>query len=196
MRRPRAIASVALALAVAVPCLAACGSSGPTGPGGTSGTPLAEGTVVGAGTEAGKVAVAWIVSSGSPDYTYSFGGGEFDGTKFVVSFDGTPPLEAVNSYGVGVGLLVLLAPGTAARPTGKFDFDEIDGAITAISAQHAIIWKDASKEGLDWSAPLPAGFSCGKCAPGAPGSSFDSYVQTDCSTLELVPGSTSKCNWT
>ena len=156
-------------------------------------TPLASGTVSGGTAEPASLAVAWVVTSGSPDYVYSFGGGNYDGTKFVVSFSGNPPAEAINSYGVGVGLVLLLTPDASTPPTGKHPLP--DSMIAGISAEYAIIWKEPTASGPGWSSDFPTGYACGKCVP-ATDSSFDSFAVVDCATLEIVVNATSACNWT
>ena len=58
-----------------------------------------------------RVVVAWVVSSGSPDYTYVYGEGTLQeqvGT-FSLTFDAPPPAAALNSSGC-----------SASQPFGQF----------------------------------------------------------------------------
>src|SRR5262245_1503255 len=66
----------------------------------------------------GGVEVAWSVSSGSPDYLYVFGSGPTSGNTFSLSLDKAPPAEALNSYGIGVGI-VFLFPTATTVPEGN-----------------------------------------------------------------------------
>jgi hypothetical protein len=148
-----------------------------------------------------KVVVFWSVSSGSPDYAYVFGEGTATGGSFALPLGERPPPEAVNSYGVAIGMLGELREGVSV-PTGKLDtsFDDEKDMVSA-STRHAIIWRDPGNEGLPWSGTFSPGYSCGSCVDAPEGETFDSYVPVDCSEVRLVPSSDYEssggfCNWT
>ncbi|WP_437566795.1 hypothetical protein [Sorangium sp. So ce542] len=145
-----------------------------------------------------QVIVAWVVSSGSPDYAFSFGDGSVSGVTFTVGFGSAPPSEAINSHGVGVGVVFLLEPGTDV-PEGVLDEEVIEAAVVGASPRHAIIWRDPSGPGTSWSDGFPYGFGCGKCAA-AEGETFDTYEPVDCSEVEVQATSDFEslefCNWT
>ncbi|WP_437730504.1 hypothetical protein [Sorangium sp. So ce1335] len=147
--------------------------------------------------EDAEVIVAWVVSSSSPDYAFRFGEGSVAGATFTVGVGADPPSEAINSYGVGVGVVMLLEPGTEV-PEGELDEAVIEAAILGATPQHAIIWRDPSSQGPDWSDDFPDGFGCGRCVPADEG--FDTFEPVECSEVEVQAtsdfASLQFCNWT
>lgn len=153
-----------------------------------------------------KAVVIWSVSSGSPDYSYKYGEGTFRDAKFTVSLPGDVPTEAINSYGIGIGVVALVPPGTPI-PDGRVSGGEHDGQATGaelevlgFTTEYAIIWKTASARDLSWSSSFPVGMSCGICLPAVEGEVFDSFVPIDCSTVKIEtasdPDELHACNWT
>jgi len=182
---------------------------GDTGPAADAGSGITiSGTVAPAGVEVpagAKVVVAWVVSSGSPDYTYKFGEGTATAAGFTVHFPGPPPVEALNDAGsgqlIGVGLVVLV-PGDFTVPEGRLstaDSAALESAALGLSGQGAILWRAGTFVGeVTWPNLFPElMYSCGACMDRASG--FDTFVPVECSALELVVGDTSVlpvCNWT
>jgi hypothetical protein len=162
----------------------------PSGPGAFS----VMGTVGTGAPATGLTVVVWVVSSGSPDYIYKFGEGSSTGAQFIVSMSTVPPAAAINSYGIAVGLVAVLAAGTAIPADGMIDEMVLDGA--GYTPDHAIIYKapDANPS-TPWMMAFPVGYSCGQCVP-ATGGGFDTFVVTTCSTVEVDMTPTSGCNWT
>ncbi|WP_434041555.1 MULTISPECIES: hypothetical protein [Sorangium] len=174
------------------------GSAGDGGSGGGTEGFSVTGPISGdAVPEDAEVIVAWVVSSSSPDYAFNFGEGSVSGARFTVGFGAEPPSEAINSHGVGVGVVMLLEPGTE-LPEGELDEDVIEAAILGASPQHAIIWRGPSSQGAAWSEGFPQGYGCGKCVPAAEG--FDTFEPVDCSEVEVQAtsdlDSLEFCNWT
>ncbi len=97
------------------------------------------GDVVGPAPATGIVVAAWVVSSGSPDYVYKFGEGTSTDVHYMISFTGEPPPAALNSYGVGVGILAILAPGTVLPADGIVSDTVFNGA--KFSTDYGIIFK-------------------------------------------------------
>jgi hypothetical protein len=153
----------------------------------------AEGNVSGAGG-GGVLATIWTVSSDSPDYAYKFGKtSATGGTSFFVSFSAVPPDAALNSDGVGVGVVALFPLGTAISE-GKID--NLPSPL-GFTTQHAIIYKKpGSTSERWWIGQFEDGFSCGACAPPPAGQSFEGYKPTICSGLELVLSPQDSCSWT
>jgi hypothetical protein len=149
------------------------------------------GPITGTGTADGATFVAWVVTSGSPDYIYKFGQGTQTGTMFMVTLDTVPPAAAINSVGIAVGLVVV-ATSTTQPPDGMIDESAITGA--AYSVNHAIIYKAPNASSIDWIDDFPEGYSCGVCVPATTG--FDSFAPTSCTTVEVVQGAEDGCNWT
>jgi hypothetical protein len=157
----------------------------------------ASGPIRGAAPADAELVVIWMINSGGPDHSYKFGDGSVAGTRFTVGLSSDPPPEAINTYGMGVGVVVLLEPG-ATIPEGRVDEEVLEAAALGFSEQHAIIWRDPSRPGLPWSADFPEGMSCGQCVPAASG--FDSFKPMECSAVEVqVPSDVTTlefCNWT
>ncbi|MFT3774143.1 MAG: hypothetical protein QM820_52930 [Minicystis sp.] len=172
--------------ALALGALGGCGGGGSQGEGALE----VEGAVTAA---SGKTApdhalvnVFWMVTSGSPDYGYAFGSGEATSGAFDLSFPAAPPAEAINSYGIGVGV-VLLMPDSQGLPDGKVaDDDAIEEHALGAVSNFAIIYKKAGATGLSWSAAFPEGYSCAKGVPAKEGETFDSFEPVDCATAVMT----------
>ncbi|HMR05470.1 MAG TPA: hypothetical protein PKA88_06820 [Polyangiaceae bacterium] len=197
------LALLAPVLALAPACGGSSNSSG-TGGGAGSGTGGAAGTATFAASgtveppaAAGPIAVAWTVSSGSPDYSYIFGTSSSDGAKFSVDLISDPPAEAINSWGGAIGVVVLFKSG-ATVPTGKFTWNSaLKQSVLGVSGQYAVVYKAPNASGIGWLDQFPAGYACGKCVDAVPGETFDTFVASDCSKLVVGPIDTVPvCNWT
>jgi hypothetical protein len=146
---------------------------------------------------AADVMVAWVVSAGSPDYVYNFGDGSISGATFMVGFaTDPPPVEALNNGVLGVGVIVLLPPGTK-PPAGQImDWDAIEESILGASDSHAVIYR-TSGANQGWPTNFPLGYSCGICVP--MGMGFDDFEPVACDQVEVTGGPESSldfCNWT
>lgn len=149
--------------------------------------------MVGSGAPAsGRVIVFWVVSSGSPDYVYKFGEGASTGPQFIASFSAVPPAAAINSYGVGVGIVGLLSPTATLPPDGIVN-SELD--IVGFTRMHAVIYRNTTATPLPWIAPFAQGYSCGRCVE--QGTGFDIFEPVACSSVLLsLAQSGPVCNWT
>jgi hypothetical protein len=143
-----------------------------------------------------KAIVIWTVSSGSPDYSYAFGGGTTTGSDVFVTFSSDPPAEALNAGALGVGIPALV-DAAANVPEGKLPKEQLQG-ITYAAPNHAIIFRSGTETVLKngWDASFPQGFACGACERHDAG--FDAYTKVDCGAIELVPYTPDLdfCNWT
>lgn len=158
------------------------------GPGGGAFT--ASGTITTSGP-ANPVYVAWQVTSGSPDYLWKFGDGTSTATTFVVTMGSNPPAQAINSYGLAIGI-VLMAPNGVVPPDGMLEtFDPIAG-----TGNHWIIFKAPGATLTGWPDAFPQGYACGVCVPASGGSTFDTFAVTACDTLQMVRSLADVCNWT
>lgn len=156
------------------------------------------GSVLGSNVPASaKLVVNWSVSSGSPDYIYYWGDGQLAGSTYSISFTTAPPPEAINSYGVGVGFLLLVDSGFS-EPPGKIDDKVLLSHLVGENLGQAVIWRNAGLAGLSWSSAFPDGYGVGSCCP-MPGL-FAGFVPIDPSTLSVylegTPGMPPVCNWT
>jgi hypothetical protein len=176
-------ASLAVALVGSLALLAGCG--------GSEGVFEAQGKVSAASGKAlpdsADLSVLWNVSSGSPDYLYSYGGGSATTDGFDVSFDADPPAEALNSYGVGVGIVVAMpsGQGVAAGKVSDATMDTLDKTAVGATGQHAIIFKKAGATEPAWISAFPDGYSCAKGVP-ATNDGFDTYAPADCAEVVLT----------
>ena len=143
-----------------------------------------------------KAIVIWTVSSGSPDYSYAFGGGTTTGSDVFVTFSSDPPAEALNAGALGVGIPALV-DAAANVPEGKLPKEQLQG-ITYAAPNHAIIFRSGTETVLKngWDASFPQGYACGACERHDAG--FDAYTKVDCGAIELVPYTPDLdfCNWT
>jgi hypothetical protein len=151
------------------------------------------GTVAAGGPATGVTVVLWQVTSGSPDYTWKYGMGSSSGTMFMVTVDMTPPPQAINSYGIGVGIVGLLPAGTNI-PDGMVTSSQLQNA--SFSDRYAIIYKapTANPTLVPWIAPFGEGLSCGRCVDQATG--FDTFEPIACPMVQIVHGAQMVCNWT
>lgn len=153
---------------------------------------------------ASELFVLWDVSSSSPDYAYAWGSGDVSDGVLSLSLDSRPPVEALNSYGLGVGFLIAVRSGNVPA-SGKFDFDALRDEVTGVTARHAIIYIDralqdaALREWEDngeldklerarghWMFDFPEGYACGEGRDAPPGEVFDSFVPVDCDQMRIV----------
>jgi hypothetical protein len=192
----RVVLSAALAASLCLAC-----SDGGSDPEHTN-QPLSElaleGSVAGqVDAERTRAIAVWNVTSGSPDYAFKYGDGSSSGHRFVLSLDGAPPSEAVNAYGVAVGLVVLV-PVNVEIPEGKVTEETLQ--LLGFSTQYAIIWKATASSGEGWMQTFPNGYACGRCKAAPEGSTFDSYERVSCSQFEVERASDDRelqgCNWT
>jgi hypothetical protein len=170
---------------------AACGNDAESG-----GANTVQGTLVGTPpAPASKIVVVWSVSSGSPDYVFKFGEGSVTGAKYVVSLERDPPAEAINRYGIGIGMLALV-DAQLSIPEGKVDEATVD-AVLGVSRRHAVIWRAEGAQDLSWSGAFPRGYSCGRCVDAPEGEIFDSFEPVECTGIEIQVGEIDDvCNWT
>ena len=167
--------------------------------------------------ERSELVVVWSVTSGQPDYSYSWGSGELEGATLTLRLDARPPSDAINRYGVGVAHLVALAPDTNPGE-GKVDFEPLVPQIVGVSARYAIIYVDPErlaaftdeversddaelKEdfGNHWMLDFPSGYACGEGVEKMPGETFDSFKPVNCSRLRMFWGKLEDAdlvNWT
>ncbi len=135
-----------------------------------------------------RVVVLWVVTSGSEDYAYVYGGGTIDraARTFTVRLPNRPPRDALNSYDVGVGI-VLAVHGDAALPTGRVtDFAVLDAASIGAAGQYAVIYKGAAATTLplEWIAPFPRGYAVGRGIDLF--GSFDGFEPVSASSVQLI----------
>lgn len=195
---------VSLAACLVLVGLSACASETEGGSTASAAGLSLQSTLPAAPAEASEVLVAWNVSSGPEDYAYIWGRAAVTDDSFKLNLPNPPPAEAINSYGLGVGLLVVM-PVAAGVPDGRqseSDEDKFE-QVTGASERHAIIYVDRERAEAEISAASPdevaearehwlfdfeAGYSCGVGKEAAPGETFDSYQPIGCDAVQIRMG--------
>ena len=142
------------------------------------GTPFSvEGQVTGSAVPPNaKAVIAWVFLGG--DAAVKYGEGTSTGDRFVARMAANPPAEAVRLDGLALGA-VLLVPSTAVVPDGNVDLESLE--LLGYSRRQLVVWKNPAGSGTRWSAPFPAGYSCGGCTPAAP----RDLVPVDCAQVRI-----------
>ena len=181
----------AAALVTGLLAIAACGdASGPR-------TPMPfdiSGTLAGpqlASLPAGsRVVVLWVVTSGSPDYTYIYGQGTIDAAngRFSVRLPDAPPAAALNAYGVGVGIPIVIPPGVT-LPNGRVTDDAaLEAAALGAAGNYAVIYtagaRPAGFTGIPWIDAFPLGYGVGRGIDLS--GSFDGFEPVGSTTIEMI----------
>lgn len=136
----------------------------------------------------GSVIALWTVKSATPSYVYKYGDGIRVGSQFALGWDEDPPIEALDTGGLGVAVFALL-PEFTTVPDGKVDPDDLP--IMGISSDTAVVYKTSGVPGPTWSAPLPPRFSCGSClAPASPG-----FELAPCAAVIIENPAAPLCPW-
>jgi hypothetical protein len=135
-----------------------------------------------------RVLVAWEVSSGSPDYMYVFGEGTIQeaSNSFTLSFDGPPPARALNSYGLGVGIIFLTTNTSLKEGSDPQGIPELE--IVGAAGQHSVIYLDRNPAefgtNMGWVSRFKRGYNVGKGID-LPGT-FDGFEPTSPSAVEIL----------
>ncbi len=136
---------------------------------------------------AARVLVAWVVSSGSPDYTYVFGEGSINASAgtFEVQFTDPPPRAALNSGNLGVGIVVLTTNASIGQGDDLEDFPLAD--LIGAAPRHAVIYIDGDPQNVtfrEWAHDFESSFNAGVGIK-VPGS-FDEFVPLSPSSIVLI----------
>ena len=144
-----------------------------------------------------RVLVVWAVSTGSPDYAYIFGEGTVtaEGT-FQLTFPGDPPAAAMNSFGLGVGLLFLTTDQNLKQ--GIFPQNTSPAGILGISEDYSVIFrKNLDPSVAAWPSAFPERYAVGLVQRSTTG--FDSFTVTSSNSVVIVVDDLSNLsppNWT
>ena len=133
-----------------------------------------------------RVLIFWVVSATSPDYTYVFGEGTIDAENmtFEIVLGSDPPVEALNSEALGVGIILVTADVDLKEGIVPQDYDYYENTLGA-AGQYGIIFtnnKTADFEG--WPEQFPEGYGVGKGVK-VPGT-FDAFEPVDPSSVEII----------
>ncbi|UCG85724.1 MAG: hypothetical protein JSW71_17665 [Gemmatimonadota bacterium] len=147
-----------------------------------------------------RLLVVWVVSSGSPDYTYVFGQGTIDrnaGT-FELVMTNPPPTAALNAGALGVGIVI--ATTNASLSTGDDVVDIPATDLIGAAGWYGVIYVGdpaGAAQVRTWSADFDTGYGVG-VGEEVPGS-YDKFVPTSPSSVVLVIDDLSNIrfvNWT
>lgn len=150
--------------------------------------------------EMGETVFYWVVTSGD-DYAYVNGLGEFTNTRFEIALPSPMPPDAVNSYGVGVGMVFAMMPDTAPAEGRITRGSPFIFNVVGATPRFALIYRapDADVAIIPWIRAFPIGFSCGEGVPAPAGITFDTFTPVDCEQVELRLGDLDAfdfVNWT
>lgn len=111
-----------------------------------------------------RLVVAWIVSSGSPDYSYVFGQGTLgpSGSTFQIRLDQPPPAQALNAGALGVGIIV--ATTNQSLQNGDDLSSVPEAEIIGAAGQYGVIFvTDPAQAALyrDWADQFEPGYGVG-----------------------------------
>jgi hypothetical protein len=146
-----------------------------------------------------RVHAIFDVSSGSPDYAYVFGSGtvNLSDSTFKLVFTQAPPTDALNSYGLGVGIIALTADNVA---EGKVEGDAIDSLqnnIIGFAEDYGLIYLSKSPDsvalGRQWAKNFKTGFNTGKGIRKDQG--FDEFEPTEPNLIEIVIDAFRNLDW-
>lgn len=147
-----------------------------------------------------RLVVAWVVSAGSPDYTYVFGEGTIDAMAgtFELILTYAPPNAALNASVLGVGIIVATTNAALSAGNDLSDIPEAD--IIGAAGRYGIIYlADATAAASigSWAEDFEEGYGVGEGME-VPGS-FDAFFPADPSGVVMVIDDLSNIdfvNWT
>lgn len=147
-----------------------------------------------------RLVVAWVVSSGSPDYSYVFGEGTINASAgtFELTLTDRPPDAALNASALGVGIIVATTNAALSAGDDLSDIPEAD--IVGAAGRYGVIYVvDSTADVLtgSWAENFEEGYGVGEGME-VPGS-FDAFVPVDPSDVVLVIDDLSNIefvNWT
>ena len=171
----------------------------PSGNAGDDTPGLIAGTFTGMNLAPGtKLAVLWLVSSSNPDYDYKLGEGAIDADgSYLITLPETLPVEAINDWGIGVGLPLVLAEN-ATLPDGIVSGDDFERLVVGFfsSTLHYLARNECGCRSCALGRVFEEGYSCARCLEQDEG--FDGYEPMDCADPIDFKGFDDDydfCNW-
>lgn len=134
-----------------------------------------------------RLLVAWVVSSGSPDYSYVFGQGTLNPSAgtFEIRLDQAPPAQALNNGALGVGIIVATTNQSLGNGDDISSIPETE--LIGAAGQYGIIFTTSPEQAAqyrDWGAQFEAGYGVGVGVT-APGD-FDRFEPASPSSVVLI----------
>lgn len=110
-----------------------------------------------------RLVVVWVVSSGSPDYTYVFGQGTLSpGGTFRIQLAQSPPVQALNNGALGVGIIVATTSQSLQNGDDISSIPETE--LIGAAGRYGIIFVTTPQDAAqyrDWAAEFDSGFGVG-----------------------------------
>ena len=111
-----------------------------------------------------RVLVVWVVSSGSPDYSYVLGEGSLDpgSVTFSIAFNQPPPLEALNDSALGVGIIMVTTNQSIGNGDDISAVPETE--LIGAAGQYAVIYvrnPQQAAQHCDWAGDFETGYGVG-----------------------------------
>jgi hypothetical protein len=132
-----------------------------------------------------RVLVVWVVSSGSPDYSYVFGQGTVDAAAgtFRIQLDQSPPAIALNTGGLGVGVIV--ATTNQSIENGD-DVEDVQlSELVGAAGRHGVIFIDQNGvQDPEWATAFESGYGVGVGVDVV--DDFDRFEPADPSSVVLI----------
>jgi hypothetical protein len=138
--------------------------------------------------ENARLVVVWVVSYGSPDYSYVFGEGTIDpaGGSFEISMSDPPPAAALNNGLLGVGVLFVTVNAGLSTGDDIEDYPEAD--FIGAAGEYGIIYVRGNPSDAvqvrEWAEDFESGYGVG-VGMEVPGD-FDKFVPTRRSGVVLT----------
>jgi len=132
-----------------------------------------------------RLLVVWQVSSGTPDYSYVFGGGtvDADAGTFRIQLDQPPPTVALNAGSLGVGLIVATTNQTIVDG-GSIDAATLAEVVGAAGRYGVIYVAPSGSQYREWATLFDSGYGVGVGVDVV--ADFDRFEPTDPSTVVLT----------
>jgi hypothetical protein len=132
-----------------------------------------------------RLVVAWQVSSGTPDYSYVFGQGTVDAAAgtFRIQLDQSPPAIALNTGGLGVGIIVATTNQSIGTgdDIGEVQLSELVGA----AGRHGVIFIGQNGvQDREWATAFESGYGVGVGVDVV--DDFDRFEPADPSSVVLI----------
>lgn len=133
----------------------------------------------------------WGADDGEGDYEYPFGQGIIDPTsnRFSITLPERPPeaaLSRAGDYRLGVGTILVLAPGTTVQEWRVELGDLPTSAIIGAAGRYAIIYTAGDRDDAPagWWRSFPRGYAAGRGVTRE--DTFDEFERVDPNVVEIT----------
>jgi hypothetical protein len=131
-----------------------------------------------------RLLVVWVVTSGDPDHSYVFGHGtinEAAGT-FQIQLDQPPPAQALNTGGLGVGIIVATTDQTIGDGS---DATDVSADVVGAAGRYGVIYIGQNNiQDPQWASGFDSGYGVGVGVDVT--DDFDRFEPTSASSVVLI----------